>query len=82
VLESFHELNAPSSLFAVPAGREEALEFVIAAGLATPETVRRLFLYRLATGRHAAKVPNPLLAIPGPANLNAAFWQYPQFYGG
>jgi FkbM family methyltransferase len=82
VLESFHELNAPSSLFAEPAGREQALEFVIAAGLATPGTVRRLFLYRLATGRPAAKAPHPALAVAGPGNLNAAFWKYPQLYGG
>jgi hypothetical protein len=81
VLESFHAFVAPSSLFADPAGREAALEFVLAAGLGTPETVRRLFLFRLATGRKAAAGPHPLLLDAGPGNLNAAFWRHPQLYG-
>jgi len=81
VLESFHAFLAPSSLFADPAGREAALEFVLAAGLGTPETVRRLFLFRLATGRKAATGPHPLLVDPGPGNLNAAFWRRTELYG-
>ncbi|MBL8832895.1 MAG: FkbM family methyltransferase [Rhodospirillales bacterium] len=81
VLEAFHELAAPSSLFAPADGREAALEAVIAAGIATPATVRRLHLYRLALGRKAAKAPHPLLVETGPSNLNAAFWRQPQLYG-
>ncbi len=81
VLEAFHELAAPSSLFAPADGREAALEAVIAAGLATPATLRRLHLYRLAVGRKAAGGPHPLLIDAGPSNLNALFWRQPQLYG-
>lgn len=81
VLEAFHELAAPSSLFAASDGREADLEKVLDAGTATPETARRLQLYRLALGRKAAAAPHPLLLDAGPSNLNAAFWRQPQIYG-
>ncbi|MBI3505410.1 MAG: FkbM family methyltransferase [Proteobacteria bacterium] len=81
VLESFHAFSAFSSLFADPAGREAALEFVIAAGMARAQTIRRLQLYRLAVGRKAAAAAHPMLSAAGPGNLNPAFWRNPNLYG-
>lgn len=81
VAEAYHALLAPSSLFADPTGREAALSFAIEAGVASPETVRRLYLYRLATGRKADTAPHALLSRPGPENLNADFWRRPALYG-
>jgi FkbM family methyltransferase len=81
VTEAYHALLAPSSLFADPAGREVALSFAIEAGVAAPETLRRLYLYRLAMGRKADTAPHPLLSWPGPDNLNPDFWRRPALYG-
>jgi hypothetical protein len=81
VAEAYHALLAPSSLFADPGGREAALTLAIDTGTASPETVRRLYLYRLATGRKADASPHALVAAPSPGNLNPAFWRRPALYG-
>lgn len=81
VAEAYHALLAPSSLFADPSGREAALSLALEAGVASPETVRRLYLYRLAMGRKADAAPHALLSRPGPDNLNPEFWRRPALYG-
>ena len=81
VAEAYHALLAPSSLYADSAGLEAALESVSAAGLAAPETIRRLYLYRLGTGRKADRAPHPLVVARSPDNLNPDFWRRPVLYG-
>lgn len=81
VAEAYHALLAPSSLFADPAGRESALSAAIAAGTASPETVRRLYLYRLAKGRKADSGPHALVSAPAAGNLNPDFWRRAALYG-
>lgn len=79
--EAYHAFLAPSSLFADPTGREAALSLALESGVAAPETVRRLYLHRLATGRKADSAPHALVARPGPDNLNPEFWRRPSLYG-
>jgi hypothetical protein len=81
VLEAHHMFASPSSAFGIADGREAALGKIVASGFATPETVRRLYLYRLATGRKADRAPHRLVAEPGPENLNADFWRRAPIYG-
>jgi FkbM family methyltransferase len=72
VLERLERLRAHSSLFV--AADDGLLERLARLGFGPPEMERRRQLVRLRAGIQGAPQPSPLLAAPGPDNLNPTYW--------